>query len=295
MLSILIPAYNFNVSPLVDELQSQAKKLDELIEIILFDDNSKDYVEENKQIAEKFNLKYKYLEQNLGRSKIRNLLAKHANYEFLLFLDGDVFPKSESFLKTYISFISSETDVIYGGREHEYTEKDKDKLRWKYGYYREDQNAKNRSKTPYLSIITNNLCVKKSVFNSIKFEESLNTYGCEDTLFGFKLKEKNANVLHIENPVIHKDIDNNFVFLSKTRDAWKNLILLENKLLIPKDFRPVQRAYSKLKRFGLVGLCAWMFQTFNSILTKNLTGKSPSLFWFDVYRMLYFCYLKEIN
>lgn len=293
MLSILIPAYNFDTSPLVEALQKQVEYLDVATEIIIFDDHSDNCVVQNRKVAEKFNLKYNYLAQNIGRSKIRNLLAAHAKFEYILFLDGDVVPKSDSFLKNYITAISPDTEVIYGGRKHLENEADKGKLRWKYGFYREDKKPEKRQKEPYLSIITNNLLIQKYLFESIQFEESLATYGCEDVLFGFELSAIQANVQHIENPVIHKDIDNNLTFLNKTKQAWKNFIYLEDKKLLPQDFRPIQRWYLQLKKLKLMGFCLWTFQTFNPALTKNLTGKSPSLFWFDVYRMLYFCHLKE--
>ena len=285
MLSILIPAYNFDISSLVEELYDQAQDLNEAIEIIVFDDHSELHVEENIKVTEKFNIKYQYLEQNIGRSKIRNLLAKYANFEFLLFLDGDVLPKSKLFLKNYISEITSDTEVIYGGRQHEFSEKDKDKLRWKYGVHKEDKKVQDRQQKPYISVITNNLCIKKSVFSSIKFEESLNTYGHEDTLFAFALKAKQTKVKHIENPVIHKDIDSNAVFLEKTEMALKNLKNIYLSKQISADEIQLLKAYEKLISWKIKNIFTKFFIIFESKIKKRLISDQNNLFLFNIYKL----------
>ena len=118
MLSILIPIYNFDITQLVVELKKQINNLDNTVEIIAFDDHSSHYIEKNKKTAQKYNLNYDYLERNLGRSRIINLLAKNDNFEYLLILDCDVSPKSNLFLSKYLSEISLETEAIYGGRKH---------------------------------------------------------------------------------------------------------------------------------------------------------------------------------
>ncbi|WP_338409187.1 glycosyltransferase, partial [uncultured Flavobacterium sp.] len=51
MLSILIPTYNHNVFPLVVELFSQVNKLKIDYEILVLDDGSTQYVEENLKIS----------------------------------------------------------------------------------------------------------------------------------------------------------------------------------------------------------------------------------------------------
>lgn len=293
MLSILIPAYNFDTTPLVEELYKQIHSLEVAAEIIVLDDHSTSFVAENKTSALKYAAYYAYLPKNVGRSKIRNQLAQLAKHPYLLFLDGDVFPKSPYFLQQYITAIDTETVVIYGGRQHVFSPEVTDKLRWKYGYYKEDKKVENRQKKPYLSLITNNLLIKKSLFDTLQFDESLQTYGFEDTLFSFELKKIKAKVAHIDNPVVHKDIDSNKVFLEKTKAAWQNFVLLENKNLLPANFRTVQKTYRTLKTFKTAKVFAFLFTYFQPSLENHLLGKNPKLFWFDVFRMLYYCYLKE--
>ncbi|GGE33360.1 glycosyltransferase family 2 protein [Psychroflexus planctonicus] len=298
MLSILIPNFNDQCQNLVYSLVDEIEKLNAQIEIIIGDDASTlAHITETYTKFEEFtNVHIIQNQSNLGREKTRIKLADEAKNNWLLFLDADVFPQQKNYISNYVEAIqkNNELDVIFGGIA--YQEKPKDKnylLRWKYGKAREEQNLIARTENKYRSLVTGAICIKKSVF--LKHSTVLeHIYGL-DILLAYQLKKANANVLHINNPVFHLGLETNSVFLSKTKDAWKSLILLEDKNLISKDFRPIQKAYLKLKKLRLLNLCKWLYKLFHVILCKQITGKSPSLFWFDVYRMLYFCYLKELK
>lgn len=289
MISILIPIYNFDASSLLVELNRQSKLVDEEIEIIVFDDHSCKYIEENKIQAKNLNISYCYLSKNIGRSRIRNTMSKAATQEFLLFLDGDVFPKCKQFIQVYINHITSNTEVIYGGRLHEKKEKFKHRLRWKYGYFKEDKTIKERQKEPYLSLITNNLLIKKSVFENIYFDESLANYGHEDTLFAFELKKAKATITHIENPVIHKDIDDNLCFLNKTEMALENLKIIYTSNKIPPEEIQLLKTYEVLKKLKLKNIFTKVFLHFESHIKNRLSSKHNSVLLFNIYKLGYFC------
>ncbi len=68
-----------------------------------------------KSIDELKNTTYKVLGSNIGRSAIRNLLAKDANYDLLLFLDADVIPVKDDFISKYITAFTESTQLIFGG------------------------------------------------------------------------------------------------------------------------------------------------------------------------------------
>jgi hypothetical protein len=293
MLSILIPIYNFDITQLVVELKKQINNLDNTVEIIAFDDHSSHYIEKNKKTAQKYNLNYDYLERNLGRSRIINLLAKNANFEYLLILDCDVSPKSNLFLSKYLSEISLETEAIYGGRKHEFIKENEKKLRWKYGFYKEDKIVLERLKNPYLSLLTNNLLIKKSLFESIRFKETITNYGYEDTLFAYELKKKHANIKHIVNPVIHKDIDENLVFVGKTEMALKNLKTIYRSKLIPSKEIKLLKVYEKLKSFKIERLFTKLFLRFEDNIKKRLISDRNTLFLFTIYKLGYFCKINE--
>ena len=114
MLSLLIPTFNYDSVPLVKELQKQCIECNIEFEILVFDDGSKSPLNSiNHSINALLNCTFKELPNNIGRSSIRNLLAKHAKYDSLLFVDAGTFPKSNSFIKSYIQTI--EHFVVNGG------------------------------------------------------------------------------------------------------------------------------------------------------------------------------------
>jgi glycosyltransferase involved in cell wall biosynthesis len=82
MFSILIPIYNFDVRPLVEALVGQCRKeLEGEFEILCFDDGSeREYLEKNRQLKVFPEVNYRELPQNLGRARIRNLLAESARF-----------------------------------------------------------------------------------------------------------------------------------------------------------------------------------------------------------------------
>ena len=53
-------------------------------------------------------------QKNLGRINNRLLLAKHSQYQWLLFVDVDNYPNDENFLKNYIAQIDKSM-IVFGG------------------------------------------------------------------------------------------------------------------------------------------------------------------------------------
>lgn len=293
MLSILIPTYNFEISPLIKKLQHQISSIKNRVEIIVFDDHSSLFIEENRKVAQEFNLTYKYLEQNLGRGRTINLLAKAANFKYLLILDCDVVPESNLFLSNYLTEISKETDVIYGGRRHEFSEENKTNLRWKYGYYKEDKSAKERKKNPYLSVFTNNIIISKELFESIRFNEMITKYGHEDTLFAYELKKKQARVKHIDNPVVHKDIDEDSVFVTKNESSLRNLKTIYDLNLIPSNELQILKTYEVLKKLKLKKIFTKVFLHFENDIKSKLSSPQNSVLLFNIYKLGYFCKINK--
>jgi GT2 family glycosyltransferase len=207
---------------LVSELAHQADLLQVKYEIIVIDDGSQRFKDENKTACHRFN--YIELNCNIGRSKIRNLFTEYAQFDYLLFLDCDSLVVAPDFVSNYISAIQQQPDVVCGGRMYESKKPSREKLlRWKYGVCRESKSAEERSKQPSKSFMTNNFLIRKAILKSIRFDERLTQYGHEDTLFGFALKRNEITVMHIHNPVLNGDIETNDDFLSKTKAGIENL------------------------------------------------------------------------
>ena len=160
MISICIPIYNFNVSPLLDELSMQMEKAEASVELILIDDcSSSEYKERNKSVCNKH--RYIELEENIGRAKIRNLFLDHAQYDHLLFLDCDSLIPNKTFLSNYLKAIKKgESSIICGGRIYDSAKPDSNKLlRWKYGIEKESLSYEERMQQPNKSFMTNNFLI----------------------------------------------------------------------------------------------------------------------------------------
>ena len=231
MLSICIPIYNFDITKLVKELNNQSKLLNIKYEIVLIDDSSKhNFQEINKLLNKNESVKYIQLNQNIGRSKIRNLFLKHTKYDNLLFLDCDIKVLSNNFINNYTNELNNKSEIICGGISYDTTKPKKNKhLRWKTRINKECSSTHIRETKPYASFISANFVINKSILQNIRFNEELVGYGHEDTLFGYELKKLNINICHIHNPIIHLQTDTNLEFLLKTKNAIKNLVFIKNK------------------------------------------------------------------
>lgn len=294
MLSILVPTYNYDVYPLVLELNRQCLELKIIFEIIVIDDGSNSQInEENNRINLLENGNFISLLKNIGLSSNRNLLASKAKYDNLLFIDGDSIIISPTYIKYYIENIE-DIDIIYGGRVHPQTvSSSKQKLRWKYGRKVEDKTALQRNIAIYRTLMFNNTLIKKQCFNEIKFDSNLTKYGHEDTLFAYQVNLLNLKVKHIENPIEHGDIDECAVFISKIKNGLDNLILLDQLNKINPNFVRILSLYHFLKKYKLNFIVAYFYIFFNKILFKQLVSKNPYLFLFNGYRIGYLCSLKK--
>lgn len=292
MLSILIPTYNYNAFPLVEELHNQAIETGIDYEIIVLDDGSTDEIslEENSKINTLKNCGFKILEKNIGRSAIRNLLAKTAKFENLLFLDSDTKPMHTNFLSEYITHINNEEKIIYGGILYQKEKPNQTEiLRWIYGNKREALFFKKRKKNRYLSFLTLNFLIKKSIFGKVFFNESIPNLRHEDTLFSFELKQKNIPIFHINNPVCHLGIENSVTFLKKSEESIIGLHYLISQCLILPEYTKLSKTYFFLDKMKLVEILGFIFDKNQFLLKKNLLSKNPSLFVYDLYRIGYYC------
>lgn len=288
MLSILIPNYNNIVVPLVKELNKQALSLGIIYEIIILDDCSEKFVKDNTQINNFSNCIFFRNEKNLGRTKTREILAQKSKFDNLLFLDSDVFPKENNFIKNYINEINN-FSIIIGGCCYSGIKVNKNKtLRLVYGINREQASLHTRELNPYQYVFSGNFLIKKDVFLSTNYKENKNLYGL-DIYFAYKLLKNKIVIKHIENEIIHYGLEENEDFLLKSLSSVAN----RKKLL--KDYPEIinnnslLKHYNFLKKYKLCLLFSFFFRLTNSLLKKNILGPKPSLFLFDIYRLGYIC------
>lgn len=246
MISILVPIFNRPVIALARELSAAGAEAGVPHEVIFIEDGSTEYLNQNKSVAKEQNTVYKVNSENIGRSAIRNLLADTAKYDLLLFLDCDVLLPDELFLKRYLNAIEGK-DVVCGGHTYRKQAPASRKLHHAYGLKRECLPAVARREKPYNSFKTSSFLIRKDLFQKIRFDETLTTYGHEDTLFGAELRKRKANIAHIDNPVIHIALDTNEAFLEKSKQALRNaLYLLHAGKLAPDEIRALE-TYFRLK------------------------------------------------
>lgn len=293
MISVLIPTYNYEIFPLVSILFQQLKKEKIDFEIICLDDGSEKFHSENNQINSLPNCSYTVLQKNIGRSAIRNLLAEKASFENLLFLDADVIPVSDDYISKYIPHLNAAEKVVYGGIRYQPEKPEKSQLlRWIYGNSREALSVEDRKKNVYLTFLTLNFLISKSVFKKVRFNEEIPNLRHEDTLFSYDLKQACIEIIHIENCVFHNGLESSEVFLKKSEESLVGLEYLVEKNLLTSDYVKLSDYYKTLKKWRLKELYLLFFQTSKKSFLKNLLGPKPSLFIFDLFRLGYYCSLK---
>lgn len=281
-ISVCIPIFNQEVAALVNLLHSQLPNPGSDSEILLLDDGSSDEIQEQNRRLEVLP-GVSYLEQaNSGRAVVRNNLAKRSKGTWLLFLDCDMMPVDTYFLARYIQHLN-DADVLCGGIVYPRPVRRKDEprhLRWRYGIAREEILAEVRNKNPWQSFMTGNFMIKKETLLHCQFDETVQGYGHEDTLFGKSLQSVGAMILHVQNPAVHLGIDSDPVFLDKTKNGIRNLAqLYKEGKLVAEDVRLLYVAVNPKKwkyRLAARIFAGW----FNAIPPASRT-----LRFFDAWRL----------
>lgn len=295
MLSILIPVYNYNAFPLVFELHKQCLERNLAFEIICQDDASNDFLIENNEINALENCCFSSNGTNLGRGKNINKMAGKANYDWLLILDCDTFPKNSHFIKKYLLKIQeNDNSIIFGGIVYDVKKPKNDQLlRWDYGHKRESLSVEKRKRKPNSSALTSNLLLKKELFSQHPFDENITKYGYEDLCFMMALEENKVKVNHIENPVFHLNLETSALFLDKTKTALENLVYIVNLKKTDLKDSKIITVYSSLKKLKLTSLTVYFFNLFENRITAQLISNKPSLLLFDLYKLGHFCRLQS--
>ena len=289
MISILIPCYNYNAYDLVSRLEKECLTLGIVFEIISIDDASFSTLNEvNQKINMLTNCKFFESKKNIGRVANRQLLSQKAQYKWLLYIDVDVKPLNDNFIKVYVNEIKKEFEVVFGGFNYKNIETNN--LRYLFGKSREDVQSVIRNKNPYKYIISSNFLVKKVIFDKINKNININGYGM-DYFFGALLKENLVSINHIDNEVTHYGLDDNSKFLAKTKEALENLHYLNTNKLINKNDITILKYYRLFNFFGLKKIISKLINIFSKSIESNLKGSNPSLFVFDLYRLSYLCSL----
>ena len=285
-LSVLIPIFNWDVAPLVHSLIEQSVDWSGPLEIILFDDGSREEFRVlNQLLARHPGVHYRELAQNVGRAAIRNQLAAAAQHEWLLLLDNDSRLPDTQFLARYAA-TRNQASVIIGGTCYEAAPPaDPDlHLRWLYGQVREARPASVRQAAPHGQLTINNALIRADVLRQFPLDECLTGYGHEDTKFGLALAVAGVPVRHINNPVLHDGLEPATVFLQKSEQAVRNLALVFRQDGSGTDSRVLWLAL-RLHRLGLAAATQAALGAAEPRLRRNLLSAKPSLRALDLLKL----------
>ena len=293
MLSILIPTYNYSILQLVQNIHQQCIVSSIVFEIICLDDHSNfDFQLENQKINELAHCFYFKNETNLGRTRTRQILAEKAKFNWVLFLDADVIPETENFIKNYISSVNETNTIIFGGYKYEKKQPESSKiLRYKYGKEREEKSAEFRSKKPYQYVFSGNMLIQKKLFLELNYTEKEKFYGM-DIYFAYQLFSRKIAIHHIDNAIFHCGLESNNIFFEKSLQS----VVSRKRFLVDKVYieqlNPLLAHYKKIKKYRLVPFIKFIFNISEQFLKRNILSKNPSLFYFDLYRLGYICSVK---
>lgn len=291
-ISILIPVYNDDCTKLVSCLRKIADATSGLVyEIVVAEDGSNDEetIQQNSHILQIPHCRYVKRDNNVGRAAIRNILAKEAKYEWLLFLDCDVYIPNKDFLSNYIK-VASPNQVVYGGLSISGNSNElKNNLRYKYEKRSEPrQCASMRNKHPYQSFRTTNFFVERAIMIAHPFNEHIKTYGYEDVMFGKTMHENGIHVFHIDNQVHYIHYESNAAYLSKIEEAMHTLHQFKKDLAEYSSLITLQK---RLHSCHLDMLLDGMFRLMRKWWRRNILSSHPSLALFNIYRLGLYNYI----
>ncbi|MDX9747180.1 MAG: glycosyltransferase family 2 protein [Paludibacter sp.] len=292
MYSVLIPTFNYDITKLVRDLHRQATELMLDFEIIVLEDGSDKFVNENSTIGQIPGCRYIRLNENIGRSKARNKLAGLARYDYLIIMDCDAEVRHDDYLQRYANFFKDEKVVVIGGTEYDADVNDpRFSLRLKYGRKREANLLYHTRDESFNNFATFNFMLSRDVIQAVQFDESINGYGHEDTLFGHALHEAGISYFRIDNALVHKGLDDNLTFLKKTEESVDNLYKLFKTGSYPflEKESHLLAAFSAVRTKKLVPLFAFLAKLINPILKVQLCSSNPSLRLYDAYKLLVLC------
>lgn len=277
-LSIAIPTRNDDCSQTVSKLLEQARRETSLDFEILIADDASDNAEVIRQlniIGNQEGCRLIRLKENVGRAAVRNMLAREAKYDKVLFIDAGVDINNQDFLKTYILH-ANDADIVCGGWKTEVgAETAKANLRAKYELDCEKNHTPlQRNKHPYRSFRTVNFLVHKDILLNNPFPADMTGYGYEDVVFGKQAEKAGCTVLHIDNPVVYKSYEDNEAFVSKTIQSVNTLYIYRERI---GQYSKLHSIAFRLRKLRLDSLMVFLYKQRSETWKKQLCGNCPSL------------------
>jgi glycosyltransferase involved in cell wall biosynthesis len=286
-LSILIPSYNSICIEMVKRLHAQCCSIAQpfQFEMIVADDGSTDpeVVKANKAIEQLESCTFLCKESNTGSAATRNYLAQHARYEWLLFLDCDMTVPDSRFVERYLRYTTH--DVVNGGIS--IGKGKKSNLRYLYEHHAERRHtAEMRNKAGFKEFRSTNFLIKRALILQYPFDERFKHSGYEDVLFGKTLSLKGASILHINNPLVLDNFEDNNNYMQKCERNLRTLYQFQDEL---QGYSRLLDLANRLPR----PLVRYLHRHYRLWERRLLTGNHPSLLLFNLYRLGYFLSIRS--
>jgi hypothetical protein len=162
---------------------------------------------------------------NQGRSSARNRAIQAARGEYILFMDADMVPGDGMFLARYFQAIERRVSaIIFGGFEAGHCQINHDTLlNHTLASNNDCKPARDRAQRGAIAVASNNLLVRRDVFDHISFDNAFKGWGWEDTEWAMRAVFAGYGLTHIDNPAIHIGLDSTQAMLRKFKEAGPNL------------------------------------------------------------------------
>jgi glycosyltransferase involved in cell wall biosynthesis len=226
-LSVAIPFFRYDPTPLIEALASEAAALDGAVEIILMEDGGgvAETIAPAAELAAELALPVRLLAlgANLGRSRGRNRLFQETRGRHVLFLDCDMAPDRPDFLQTWIALIDAQDPAAAFGGFSMLQARPTSATRLHYALQAggECPTAAVRARQPEKFVFTSNLLVRRDVFEAEPFDEGFTGWGWEDVEWGVRVAGR-YGVVHIDNAATHLGLDDARSLLRKYEQSGVN-------------------------------------------------------------------------
>ncbi|MCT8738916.1 glycosyltransferase, partial [Glaesserella parasuis] len=276
LFSVIIPTWKRDkeLDLILKSLSEQAFKLNIVVQVIVADSHSSDKI---TYICDKWKEKSNSLK--IEHVHTENVLASKRNYglkfsegKYIIFLDDDCVPTS-TFLECCMSYLPQlNKKIVFCGEVRFLPEQINSS---NYYRYRDSRHPKSQvgKRLDQWGFVAMNFIISKEqiIHNQLSFDENFIGYGAEDHDYGFKLVDKNFDIIQGEQCIMHYEFGGDInKYANKiyhaSRDGMKVMKkIYKDRVYIGKTkLRLIEYVFSSpiLKSLGLYTLFSPIFRNF---------------------------------
>ena len=222
VLSVLVPFYRDDPT---DTLRSVAELAGPGVEIVAWDDGTGDAeltARVEALVGEFSALRLVTAARNAGRAAARNGLVRAARGKWLLFLDADMRPLRDDFLRRYLDAVAcGESDIMFGGFVVRDTGPRGTELHRELSRRSDCRSAEWRRQHGPQHVASSNLLVRRDVLEAEGFDSGFEGWGWEDSEWAARVS-KRFRLAHLDNPAVHLGLESNATVLERFATSGAN-------------------------------------------------------------------------